>query len=537
LAQARAGCDPHGTKDPDPELEKVQEALCSFRPDEQHHALFDYLRVNPTNQFGRLVHRVLSEGMSTEQRHQAVWELARRLLVPSAEDLRRWKDALQALPRTGEDDQEDRILQAATMAALGGPGVGDGPRPHWWGGYYLVAAYLDMHARASIKVASQGGRYLPASLRKRLTALLKPQLRDTTGRPGAPEYERAQVETWALGLAAGLVFYHRCGCGLDRKAGKAHDPDTGPSLCCRADHELARWRPGEVGEPPSVHAWLARYVRGRLAPPRGKPGEHQLGFSPSGLRYSALYASLLQPETGLRIDSVHMRHCPSCDRWLTARDQRCPGHPDHPIGWRLRQHWMFDTHEETLRERFDPRVTVDGTLRLQGVGSDGVVVSGHRLYHCGNRSCDYYVLNPSFPCSVCGTTPPHAATPSSYPPLGPVALDLEPFGMALGGQAPQPASGEEGFGLGLACEQVVRDIATRPAFLRCLARALHDLLASGNTGILAAGPSDEVLKWLANRLPTRLNRVALKDWLRRLLNHLDYRAPGHGEIDREEEAK
>ena len=196
-----------------------------------------------------------------------------------------------------------------------------------------------------------------------------------------------------------------------------------------------------------MNAWLARYVRGRLAPPRGKPGGLQIGFSPSGLRYSALYASLLQPETGLRIDSVHMRHCPSCNRWLTAGDQGCPRHPDHPIGWRLRQHWMFDAHEETLRERFAQRLMADGTVRLEGVGSDGVVVSSSRLYRCGNRTCDYYLLDPNAPCSVCGTMPPHAARPSSYPPLGPVALDPEPFGMTHGAQAPQPVPGEEDSGL------------------------------------------------------------------------------------------
>src|SRR2546422_7131285 len=120
LPQARIGSESHGTKGDELQLEKVQEELRSFRPDGQHQALFDYLRVNPTNQLGALVRRFLPEGMSTAERQEAAWELARLLLAPSDEDLRRWKDGLQALPSTGKDDPEDRILQAATIAALAG---------------------------------------------------------------------------------------------------------------------------------------------------------------------------------------------------------------------------------------------------------------------------------------------------------------------------------------------------------------------------------------------------------------------------------
>src|SRR5438034_1388556 len=66
---------------------------------------------------------------------------------------------------------------------------------------------------------------------------------------------------------------------------------------------------------------------------------------------------------------------------------------------------MFDADEETFRNRFDQHMAADGTARLEGVGTDGVVVSGRRVYRCGNGTWDCHVLNPSTPCTVRHTPP------------------------------------------------------------------------------------------------------------------------------------
>jgi hypothetical protein len=295
----------------------------------------------------------------------------------------------------------------------------------------------------------------------------------------------------------------------------------------------SRWRPGEGSDPPTPHGWLARYVRGPLAPTledRRRPH----GFSPSGLRYSAIYGSLLVPEVGLRIDSVFMRHCPTCQRWLRTDERACPADAAHGVGWRLRQHRMLDARPDALLGQLDHQQAFAGALRPEGVGTDGAVVSGRRLHRCGNRACTYYVLDPGSNCGVCGTPPPHGRA-SSHPALGPLPVDVESLGveahlLSTTGGATDASE------LLLDCQRLMRDLTVRPAILRCVAWAMHGVLAEAEAGAPWSGDGREMVKHLSDRLPTRPGDEELEEWVRRLQALLGYRAGGHGELEEEESA-
>jgi hypothetical protein len=512
------------------ESERALDTLRSSPPGEHSQALYDYLKNNPTERFRRLVAEVLPDSASTEECSKVVRDLAIELLCPGREDLRRLDEASRSLSASGiglsepasvhtagdVDRATELILQSGAMAAMGWPqaGIRSGAG-RWWGGYYLVAAYLTMFARSTLRAFSQPEWYLTDALRGRTEALLR-----------RPPSESARVETWALSLAASLVFLGRCGCGLHADEGRGHGADA--CRCCRPDHVVSRWRPGEKGEPPTVHGWLARYVRGPMAPTVEGAERGPEGFSPSGLRYSAIYGSLLDPEVGLRIDTVLMRHCPSCDRWLRAKEIACPGDPAHRFGWRLRQHRMLDAHEDSLISRLEPRATVNGNLRWEGRGTDGVVVSSRRLRRCGRKSCDYYVLDPDAPCPVCDAPPPHGRE-SSYAALGPLPVDLDSVGVEPDGAAAPSAA----LGLRLDCERLIHDKSLRPPILRCLAFAMHAWLVEGEADADGSGNSRQIVKALADRLPTRMEPTELEHWVRRLQGLLGYRPGGYGEVEEE----
>ena len=77
----------------------------------------------------------------------------------------------------------------------------------------------------------------------------------------------------------------------------------------------------------------------------------------------------------------------------------------------------------------------------------------------------------------------------------------------------------------------MRDVTVRPAILRCLAWAVHAVLAEAQSGAPWSGDSPEMVKKLSDRLPTRMEKEELAQWVGRLQALLGYRAGGHGEVE------
>ena len=159
------------------EFEDTLGRLRISTPSEHNQLLFEYLRVNPSDRFRKLVSLAVGDGATAREYMAGAQKLAIEVLAPGPDDLHRFLDAVRTLASgesvpaasagsetAGVTRAADLILQAAAMAALGWPEPRTGSG-RWWGGFYVVAAYLAMYARSTVKALSRPEWYLTDALR------------------------------------------------------------------------------------------------------------------------------------------------------------------------------------------------------------------------------------------------------------------------------------------------------------------------------------------------------------------------------------